>query len=220
MDGILSEHHDAIIIGAGQSGLAAAFHLAQHGTDFVVLERAAQVGDTWRERYDSLRLYSPAKADALPGMPFPLPGHVFPTGQQMGDYLESYAQRFELPVRTGVKVEALEAGTDGSGGYIVSTAGGAFRAPQVVIAGGYYRKPYVPDFASKLDPDIRQLHSGDYRIRHSWRTDPSWWLVEATPALTSHSRRFGMVIPPSCRAAAMGSCHSRSTVGPGAWRGP
>ncbi len=96
-------------------------------------------------------------------MPFPLPGHVFPTGHQMGDYLESYAQRFKLPVRTGVKVEALEAATDGSGDYIVRTAGGAFRAPQVVIAGGYYRKPHVPDFASDLDPDIRQFHSGHYR---------------------------------------------------------
>ncbi len=163
MNGIQSAHHDAIIIGAGQSGLAAAFHLAQKGTNFIVLESDARVGDTWRERYASLRLYSPAKADALPGMPFPLPGNAFPTGQQMGDYLEGYAQRFKLPVRTGVKVEALEADTVGSGGYLVRTAGGSFRAQQVVIAGGYYRNPYVPDFASELDPAIRQLHSGQYR---------------------------------------------------------
>ena len=163
MNGIQSAHHDAIIVGAGQSGLAAAFHLAQQGADFVVLESAARVGDTWRKRYDSLRLYSPAKADALPGMPFPLPGNAFPTGRQMADYLEAYAQRFKLPVRTDVQVEALEADTDGSGGYLVRTAAGVFRAPQVVIAGGYYRKPHVPDFAIDLDPDIRQLHSGDYR---------------------------------------------------------
>jgi putative flavoprotein involved in K+ transport len=160
---IQSAHHDAIIIGAGQSGLAAAYHLAQQGTDFVVLERAARVGDGWRERYDSLRLYSPAKADALPGMAFPLPGHAFPTGRQMGDYLESYAKRFELPVRTGVEVEALEAVTDRAGGYLVRTAGRAFRAPQVVIAGGYYRKPHVPNFSAEFDPGIRQLHSGEYR---------------------------------------------------------
>ncbi len=163
MKGTHNEHHEAIIVGAGQSGLAAAVHLAQQGTDFVVLESAARVGDSWRGRYASLRLYSPAKADALPGMSFPLPGHEFPTGHQMGDYLESYAQRFKLPVRTGTKVEALEAATDGSGGYVVRTADGALRAPQVVIAGGYYRKPHVPDFATDLDPDIRQLHSGDYR---------------------------------------------------------
>jgi putative flavoprotein involved in K+ transport len=163
VDAIQSEHNEAIIIGAGQSGLAASFYLAQQGTDHVVLEGAARVGDSWRERYDSLRLYSPAKADALPGMPFPLPGHVFPTGQQMGDYLESYAQRFKLPVQTGVEVQALEAATDGAGGYIVKTTGGVFRAAQVIIAGGYYRKPHVPDFASDLDPDIRQFHSGDYR---------------------------------------------------------
>ena len=95
-----TERHDVIVIGAGQSGLAAAHHLARRGVDFVVLEANQRVGDQWRRRYESLRLYSPARYDALPGLPFPLAPNAFPTGAQMADYLESYAGHFDLPVRT------------------------------------------------------------------------------------------------------------------------
>lgn len=168
MNGTNPEHHDAIVIGAGQGGLAAAHHLARRGVDFVLIERSARVGDQWRSRYDSLRLYSPAKYDALPGVPFPLPGHAFPTGNQMADYLESYAGQFGDRVRTGVSVERLAATDDG--GYAVAAGGRTLVAPMVVIAAGFFREPYVPDFATSLDASIRQLHSNDYR-RPSQLTD-------------------------------------------------
>ena len=86
-----SERHEVVVIGAGQAGLAAAFHLARSGIDFVILEAANRVGDNWRNRYDSLRLYSPAKYDACPGSPFPGKAYSFPTGREMGDFLEAYA---------------------------------------------------------------------------------------------------------------------------------
>jgi putative flavoprotein involved in K+ transport len=156
------EHHEVIVIGAGQSGLAAGYHLARRGLDFVILEANSRVGEMWRGRYDSLRLYSPAKLDALPGLPFPLPGHAFPSGPQMADYLEAYVAHHRLPVRTGERVERL-APAAGGNGFEVTTAHSRYRAQQVIVATGPFQRPFVPDFAARLDPAIRQLHSADYR---------------------------------------------------------
>ena len=151
---------DTVIIGGGQTGLAAAHHLARRGLDFVVLEANDRIGDVWRSRWDSLRLYSPAKYDALPGMPLPGPGHRFPTGREMGDYLESYAERQQLPVRTGVKVTRVRADGDG---YAVETSDGTLSARQVIVATGPFQHPWTPEGARELDPGIRQIHSVDYR---------------------------------------------------------
>lgn len=163
MNGTIPERHETVVIGAGQCGLAAAYYLAKRGIDFVVLEANDRVGDNWRSRYDSLRLYSPARYDGLPGMAFPLPRNAFPTGHQMADYLGSYAARFELPVRTGVAVDSLRPAEGVGDGYVITAGDRTFEAAQVVIAAGYFRQPYVPDFAADLDPGIRQLHSSDYR---------------------------------------------------------
>jgi len=154
---------DVVVIGGGQSGLAAGYHLARRGVDFVILDASERVGDSWRNRYDSLRLYSPARYDALPGLRFPLPGHVFPTGRQMADYLESYAAQFKLPVQNGVTVESVGGAGDGRDGFIVETNRGRYEAEQVIVATGIWTHPYVPDFAERLDPQIRQLHSSEYR---------------------------------------------------------
>jgi putative flavoprotein involved in K+ transport len=164
-DGVMAraagpEQHDVIVIGAGQSGLAASYHLAAADIDHVLLERDARVGDVWRSRYDSLRLYSPARYDALPGLPFPIDPLAFPTGRQMGDYLEAYVRHFELPVRTGVTVRSLRGAPDG---YELSTNAGAYLAQQVILATGHSQRAYVPAFAEELDDRIKQLHSADYR---------------------------------------------------------
>jgi putative flavoprotein involved in K+ transport len=152
--------HETVVIGGGQSGLAAGHHLARRGVDFVVLEGADRIGDIWRSRWESLRLYSPAKYDMLPGKRFELPGHAFPTAGQMGDYLESYATDAALPVRTGVTATRVRADGDG---YAVETSDGTIRARQVIVATGPFQHPYVPDVAKELDPGIRQIHSADYR---------------------------------------------------------
>lgn len=153
--------YDTVVIGAGQSGLAAARELARRDLRFVVLEANRRIGDNWRSRYDSLLLYSPAKYDALPGLPFPLPGHAFPTGRQMGDYLEAYAAHHQLPVRTGVAVDALVRMGDGT--FEVTAGSDRHVADQVIVATGPFQHPRVPAFASALDPGIRQIHSADYR---------------------------------------------------------
>jgi putative flavoprotein involved in K+ transport len=151
-----------IVIGAGQAGLAAGYHLQRRGIDHVILEAAAHVGDNWRRRYDSLRLFSPAKYDSLPGLRFPLAPSAYPTGREMGDYLEAYADHFRLPVRTGVRVDALDRAAAGDG-YAVTAGADIFEASQVIVATGSFQRPRVPAFASELDPAIRQFHSSAYR---------------------------------------------------------
>ena len=157
------ERHEVLVIGAGQAGLAAGYHLKRRGVDFAILDANDRIGDHWRTRYDSLRLYSPAKYDGLPGLSFPMARHGFPTGREMADYLETYARHWDLPVRGGVKVDGLRPAGDAGSSYLATAGDRRFEAEQVVVATGSFRRPYVPDFASELDPGIRQLHSADYR---------------------------------------------------------
>jgi putative flavoprotein involved in K+ transport len=155
-----AEQFETVVVGGGQAGLAAAYHLKKRGRPHVVLDANERIGDPWRQRWPSLRLYSPAKYDALPGMPFPARRSSFPTTNEMADYLEAYARRFELPVRTGVHVDSLA--KDGER-YVVTAGEQRFEADNVVVATGVMQVPVVPDFASALDPQITQLHSSDYR---------------------------------------------------------
>lgn len=154
------ERFRVIIIGAGQAGLSAGYHLARRGIPFVILDANERVGDSWRNRWDSLRLFSPARYDGLDGMRFPARGASFPTKDEMAGYLEDYAERFNLPIRSGVKVDRL---SWRDGRYILSAGARRFEAEHVVVAMSRYQEPYVPDFARDLDPDIVQLHSFDYR---------------------------------------------------------
>jgi putative flavoprotein involved in K+ transport len=152
--------YDTIVIGGGQAGLVTGYYLKQQGRDFVILDASERVGDAWRNRWDSLRLFTPARYCGLDGMPFPAPPHSFPTKDEMADYLESYAERFELPVRTGTRVDRLFK----EGDYFVLTAGNLrFEAANVVVAMANWQKPRVPEFAKELDSEIVQLHSREYR---------------------------------------------------------
>ncbi len=101
------ERFDVVVIGGGQAGLAAGYHLKRRGLSFVILDASERIGDVWRQRWDSLRLFTPARYDSLDGLPFPAPATSFPTKDEMADYLEAYAARFELPVRSGVRVERV-----------------------------------------------------------------------------------------------------------------
>lgn len=154
------ERFEAIVVGGGQAGLAVGYHLAAHGVDFVILDAEERVGDSWRRRWDSLRLFTPAKYDGLPGMPFPaLPWHL-PDKDEAADYLERYAERFDLPVRLGTRVDAL---TWDGGRYDLRAGASRFEADCVVIATGPFQRPYVPAVAGRIYPEIYQLHSSAYR---------------------------------------------------------
>ena len=161
MSGIVrTERVQVVVIGAGQAGLSVGYHLAQRGIPFVILEARERVGDSWRERWDSLRLFTTGRLDSLDGMPFPGPGHRFPTKDEMAAYLEAYATRFRLPVRTGVRVTGLTRRGDS---YLVSAGDLRFEAEHIVVAMASYQEPRVPAFAGELAPEIRQLHSREYR---------------------------------------------------------
>jgi putative flavoprotein involved in K+ transport len=158
--GVGHERVDVVVVGAGQAGLAVGYHLARQHRRFVILDSHPRVGDVWRRRWDSLRLFTPARYDGLPGWSFPAPARSFPTRDEMADYLEAYAARFDLPVRTGVRVDGLRRVGER---YLVTAGDTVFEADHVVVACGQYHLPTVPAFAGRLDPSIRQLHSSEYR---------------------------------------------------------
>src|SRR5688572_27197366 len=125
-----AQEFETVIVGGGQAGLATGYHLTRQGCSFIILDASERIGDPWRERWDSLRLYSPAKYDGLPGMRFPARGASFPTTVEMADYLEAYATRFELPVRSSTRVHAV---TNDGERYVVTTGEQTFEAENVVV---------------------------------------------------------------------------------------
>jgi putative flavoprotein involved in K+ transport len=155
-----TEHVETVIVGGGQAGLATAYFLRQHGVPFVILDAEERVGDVWRHRWDSLRLFTYARYSGLPGLRFPAPGWSFPSKDDMADYLETYAATFDLDVHSGIRVDSVS--RDGER-FVVSAGDLRYEADNVVIATGSHRIPRVPPFASELDPSIVQLHSSEYR---------------------------------------------------------
>jgi putative flavoprotein involved in K+ transport len=155
-----TEHTDVLIVGAGQSGLSLGYHLKRRGRQVLLVDRNERIGDSWRSRWDSLKLYSPASRDGLPGLPFPAGRTAYPTKDEMADYLEAYAAHFELPVRLRTTVESL---TQEEGRFVARANGSRIEAETVVVASGVFEKRHVPAFATELDPAITQLHSSAYR---------------------------------------------------------
>jgi putative flavoprotein involved in K+ transport len=153
------ERFDTIVIGAGQAGLAIGYELAARDIDFVILSDESRVGDNWRRRWDSLRLFTPARYSGLPGMPFPASPSHLPDKDEAADYLERYAERHDLPVRLDTRVDSL--GWDGEH-YVARAGGSTFEANNVVVATGPFQRPSIPAVASRLSPGIHQLHSSEY----------------------------------------------------------
>ena len=154
------ERINTLVIGGGQAGLSVGYQLARRGIPFLIVDAQERIGDVWRNRWDSLRLFTPAKFNGLAGMPFPAHKNTFPTKDEMADYLEAYAERFELPVRTGIRIDRL---TYERGRFFATSEQTTFEADHVVVAMSNYQKPVVPDFARDLDGSIVQIHSMDYR---------------------------------------------------------
>lgn len=153
-------HVGTLVIGAGQAGLAMGYHLRRRGLPFVIVDENDRIGSAWRTRWDSLRLFTPAPYDGLPGMPFPGSSSLYPTKDEMADYLEAYARTFELAVRTGIRVNRLSAVSDR---FEASSGEEVLSADNVVVATGAYHHPSVPPFAATLNGSIYQIHSSEYR---------------------------------------------------------
>ena len=155
-----SEQVHTLIIGGGQAGLAAGYFVKKLGLDCLILDAAARTGDSWRRRWDSLRLFTPSKFNGLPGKKFMKADFYFPTKDEVADYLGEYVDKFSLPVRQGVTVGCVAR----KNGLFAVTAGDQhYTAENIIVATGAYRNPIVPPCAKELDPSIVQIHSDDYR---------------------------------------------------------
>ncbi len=150
---------DTIIIGAGQAGLAAGYYLQKSGVDFLILDAAKNIGDSWRKRWDSLRLFTPSQYDGLPGFSFPAPRNTMPSKDEMADYLEKYAEVFKLPVRMGMKVNHL---SGSESGFDINTTDFVFKCDKVIVATGTNPIPRIPEFAKDLDKNVHHIHSSEY----------------------------------------------------------
>lgn len=154
-----NEAVNTVVVGAGQAGLATGFHLKKHGQDILILDSQERIGDAWRNRWDSLRLFTPAQHDSLPGLPFPAARGSFPGKDAMAEYLEDYARKWELPVRHGAHVVGIERE---DGRFRIQSSSGSILARNVVVATGPNTQPRIPAFAKDLDPGIHQLHGAEY----------------------------------------------------------
>jgi putative flavoprotein involved in K+ transport len=151
---------DVLVIGAGQAGLALGRSLQRQGARFLLVDAGARVGDVWRSRWDSLRLFTAAEHDGLPDLPFPAPAGTYPGKGAVADYLETYVRTFDLPVRLRTRVTRLQ---QADGVFTVETTTGPLTARQVVVATGPFSAPRVPALAGDLAADVVQLHSSAYR---------------------------------------------------------
>ena len=152
---------DVLVIGAGQAGLALGYHLRAAGLRFVLVDAAPRIGQSWRTRWDSLRLFTPAEFCSLPGLAFPAPAGTYPGKDDVAAYLESYARTFELPVQLHTSVRRVTRDADGT--FLATTDNGEIRARQVVVATGPFQTPYVPPVAAGLGSSVVQVHSAGYR---------------------------------------------------------
>ena len=158
---IVDQEIETVIIGAGQAGLATGYHLKRLGRPFVIVDGNRRVGDNWRQQWDSLALYSPARYDGLPGTAFPAKPWSYPGKDEVAAFLDSYAARWDLPIELNTRVRAVDKTPSG---YLVTTDSGTIGCDNVVVATGTFgRTPSVPDFAGGLDRSILQLHSSEYR---------------------------------------------------------
>jgi putative flavoprotein involved in K+ transport len=155
-----AEKVSTLVIGGGQAGLTMGYQLARRNVSFRILDAHDRIGDAWRRRWDSLRLFTPARYAGLPGLPFPASGNAFLGKDAVADYLEKYAEHFRLPVSTGMKVSRL---SKRDGRFVVETEQGRIEADQVVVAMANYQVPWTPPFARELSPHIVQIHSHHYK---------------------------------------------------------
>jgi putative flavoprotein involved in K+ transport len=153
--------YEVVVVGAGQAGLALGHFLRRQSRNFVILERAGRIAAAWRERWDSLTLFTPRRYSGLPGPAFPGDPDGYPTRDEVIAYLDRYAETFELPIELNSDIRGLDLGDDGR--FRLEVDGRTITADQVVVATGPFQTPSVPKPAERLAGDVFQTHAVGYR---------------------------------------------------------
>ena len=205
-----SGRFETVIIGGGQAGLAVGYQLARRERSVVILDANQRIGDPWRARWDTLRVFTPARYDALPGWSFPAPGWSYPTKDEVADDLESYATRFGLPVRTGIRVDALSRENDE---YRVRSGPNQYQADNVVVATGGYQAPRIRSSPVRSTRASCSAIRASIATHHSSGRAVSWWSAPATRAPRSPSSRH-----PITRRGCRVGIRAKSRSVPGACR--
>ncbi|MGG3449972.1 flavin-containing monooxygenase [Domibacillus aminovorans] len=152
--------YQTVIIGAGQAGLAMGYYLKEMNQSFLILDKNREIGDEWRNRYDSLVLFTPRMYSSLPGLPLTGDQQGFPMKDEIANYLADYANRFDLPVQS--KTEVLSVRKE-MGRFYIKTEDHEYEAENIIVASGPFQKPNIPLFAKSLSPDVLQIHSSQYK---------------------------------------------------------
>lgn len=155
-----SDGLDVVVVGGGQAGLAIGYFLAQQGRNFAILEAAEEPAAAWRTRWDSMKLFTPARYSGLPGLPFPGDPDRYPTRDEVVSYLTEYVRHFALPVALGSRVRSVRPAEDR---YLVEVDDRSYTADQVVVATGAFQVPFVPSITDELGQEVVQIHSTQYR---------------------------------------------------------
>jgi len=166
----MRNYYDTIIIGAGQAGLAMGYYLKKQNENFVLLEGNETCGNSWRTRYDSLLLFTPRSHSSLPGLKIDGNQNGYPTKDEIANYLENYAQKFELPIKVNTFVQNVCK----INGYfnILTKNGDSYHSKQLVVATGPFQKPFIPSFSNNVPSEINQIHAADYKNSKSLSEGP------------------------------------------------
>jgi putative flavoprotein involved in K+ transport len=152
--------YDTIVIGAGQAGLASSYYLKKANKKFIVIDKCNEIGEAWKERYDSLVLFTPRMYSSLPGLPLTGDQQGLPVKDEVVKYLKEYVEKFQLPVQLNEKIEHVSK----VGNYfLVKTNKNEYKAQNVIVATGPFQTPNIPEFSKQLPNTIHQLHSSYYK---------------------------------------------------------
>ncbi|MFT5337087.1 MAG: putative flavoprotein involved in K+ transport [Luteibaculaceae bacterium] len=154
---------DFVIIGAAQAGLSIAYHLKTSGKEFLVIDGGQEIGDSWLNRWDSLKLFTPTEYNHLPGLKFEAPKGHYPTKHEVANYFKSYVQKFDLPVQLNTLITSVRKGENG---FVITHKDGEFEAQNVIVATGPFHTPYTPPCHTKLSTSVTQMHSNYYKGTH------------------------------------------------------
>jgi putative flavoprotein involved in K+ transport len=161
---------DFIIVGGAQAGLSMAYYLNKMGKEYMVVDKETEVGTSWLNRWDSLKLFTPSEFNNLPGMDFPAEKGYYPTKEDVADYFKNYVDEFNIEVRLNTLVEEVWKEDDY---FILKHQNGEIKSKNVVIATGPFHIPYTPSFSKKITDDVLQIHSNYYKNPLQLREGPA-----------------------------------------------